>query len=195
MSSFTSFPPSSLTVCRPSSTSHKVLLSYAVPIYPSYWSVATTELQVDDDTDVTNTRTLRAFQSGWETIEESGGLPRLGGSKMPGIMSVQSDGRYLVTAPRNENYMELYRLRQTALVFVRILFGPSQKICALAVADARCISISLGGVLWVHDLDQGWGVEVQERIEDVDEENTRIYFDDRRIVVTTPAYLRTISFD
>jgi hypothetical protein len=114
---------------------------------------------------------------------------------MPGIVSVQSDGRYLVVAPRNENYMELYRLRQNSLVLVRILFGPVQQICALAVADARCISISLDGALWVHDLDQGWGVEVQDKVDGVDVENTRLYFDDRRIVVTTPTHLRTISFD
>jgi hypothetical protein len=198
MSSFTSFPPSSLTVCRPSPLSHKVLLSYAVPIYPAHWSVATTELQVDNCADILSSRTLRAFQQEWQTtIEESSNStpPRTGAGKMPGIVSVQSDGRYLVVAPRNENYMELYRLRQNSLVLVRILFGPVQQICALAVADARCISISLDGALWVHDLDQGWGVEVQDKVDGVDVENTRLYFDDRRIVVTTPTHLRTISFD
>lgn len=201
MSSFTSFPPSSLTVCRPSPLSHKVLLSYAVPIYPAHWSVATTELQVDDQADILSSRTLRALSQGWETAEEDAtgsgndSPPRTGGTKMPGIVSVQSDGRYLVVAPRNENYMELYRLRANALVFVRILFGPVKQICALTVADARCISISLDGALWVHDLDQGRGVEVQDKIDGVDLGNTRIYFDDRRIVVTTPTHLQTISFD
>ncbi|PVG02388.1 hypothetical protein CPB86DRAFT_576350 [Serendipita vermifera] len=195
VSSFSSFPPSSLTICRPNPLSHKVLLSYAVPVYPKHWSVATTELHVDEDADISSTRTLRAYQAKEGPASEAENFRRAAAGRMPAVTSVQSDGRHLVVAPQGENYMELYRLRQSSLAFVKILFGPVKSICAIAVADGRCVCISLDGVIWIYDLDGDWGVEVQDKIDYVDETNTQLYFDDRRIVVTTPTHIQTISFD
>jgi hypothetical protein len=151
---------------------------------------------VDEDADISSTRTLRAYHQSKEGFSsEIDNLRRAAAGKMPAVTSVQSDGRHLVVAPQGENYMELYRLRQSSLGFVKILFGPVQSICAIAVADGRCVCISQDGVLWIYDLDGGWGVEVQDKVDYVDKKNTQLYFDDRRIVVTTPAQIQTISFD
>ncbi|KAG8761012.1 hypothetical protein FRC14_000121 [Serendipita sp. 396] len=195
MSSFTSFQPSSLTISRPSSTSHKVLLSYAVPVYPSHWSAAATQLQLDDTGDIYDTRTLRILQQGWETQTDEDYSDRGKGSKMPAVGSIQTDGRFLVVAPRNENYMELYRLRTNFLSFVRVLFGPSSPICAIAVADARAVTVSLDGNIWIHELERGWSIEVRKLATQVSGNDTCIYFDDRRIVVSTPSFIETISFE
>lgn len=205
LSSFSSFLPTSLRISRPTiSTTHKVLLSYAVPIYPTHWSVATTELLIDPSTTDVRTRTLRVFHSGWEPTEEqdelasppsNGVLSSFNGMKMPAVTDVQTDGRYLVVVPSNENYMLLYRLRQASLAFVRVLFGPIAPVCAIAVADARCVSVSRDGTLWVHDLDSSWEVEVEEKVDVQEEMDVQVCFDDRRIVVTTPSKYWTISFD
>lgn len=202
LSSFSSFPPASLRISRPTTlTTHRILLSYAVPIYPTHWSVATTELLVDPSNIDVHTRNLRVFHSGWELSEESEGTTStsisspFNGMKMPAVTAVQTDGRHLVVAPSNENYMLLYRVRQASLGFVRVLFGPAEPVCAIAIADARCVSISRDGTLWIHDLDNAWSVEVEERVDVQDLQDLQVCFDDRRIVVITPSKFSTISFD
>lgn len=159
--------------------------------------------------DITSTRTLRAFHGGWtiENEEETNTNPSTSPSqintKLPDITALQTDGRHLVVVPANETFMLLYRVRQTSLSFVRVLFGPVEPVCAIAVADARCVGACKDGAVWVWDLEGGAGVrvEVEEPITVGQEEATGVHedmqvcFDDRRIVVVTPIGLRTISFD
>jgi hypothetical protein len=214
LSSFSSFPPASLRISRPTTSAlHKVLLSYAVPIYPAHWSIATTELLIHPPSlstamDITSTRTLRVFHGGWtlENEEEINTSPSASPSQintiLPAITALQTDGRHLVVVSANETFMLLYRVRQTTLSFVRVLFGPAEPVCAIAVADARCVGVCKDGAVWVWDLEggAGGGVEVEEPITVGEEatvvhEDIQVCFDDRRIVVVTPTGLRTISFD
>jgi hypothetical protein len=158
--------------------------------------------------DITSTRTLRVFHGGWtlENEEEINTSPSTSPSqvntKLPAITALQTDGRHLVVVPADETFMLLYRVRQTTLSFVRVLFGPAEPVCAIAVADARCVGVCKDGAVWVWDLEggTGGGVEVEEPITVGEEvtgvhEDIQVCFDDRRIVVVTPTGLRTISFD
>lgn len=76
LSSFTSFPPCGLTLCR-LPTSHKILISHAVPIYPApNWSIASTEVSIERaDRGNISARTFRVFHPDWaDTITGEGGL-------------------------------------------------------------------------------------------------------------------------
>jgi hypothetical protein len=44
LTSFTSFPPSSLVLTIPEPQTYKLLLTYASPVYPAHWSVGVTEV-------------------------------------------------------------------------------------------------------------------------------------------------------
>ncbi len=71
LTSFTSFPPSSLVLSCTSSSTYRLILAYATPVYPSHWSVGATELLISGSDDsrmvVTNTRTTRTMDvpQGW----------------------------------------------------------------------------------------------------------------------------------
>lgn len=44
LSSFTSFPPVSLVLSTPSPNTYKLVLAYAIPVYPQHWTAGATEL-------------------------------------------------------------------------------------------------------------------------------------------------------
>jgi hypothetical protein len=205
MSSFSSFPPSSLTLCRTQSA-YKILLSYAVPIYPQHWSVATTELSVREGEDKVMSRTIRVFNptsATWEDMlpservqSTSGSSPRHG-AKMASVAAVETDGRWLVVAPSDDNLMEVYRIKQNRLVHARTLLGPHHATVGLAVSEGRCVSVSRDGVAWVWDLDGGWGVEVQSErfFEGAVEPGARVVFDERQIAVGCNGRVQIVRFD
>lgn len=205
MSSFSSFPPSSLTLCRTQSA-YKILLSYAVPIYPQHWSVATTELSVREGEDGFMSRTIRVFNPTgaiWEAIppgervQSMSGPPPQYGTKMASVAGVETDGRWLVVAPSDDNLMEVYRIKQNRLVHSRTLLGPHQATVGLAVSEGRCVSVSRDGVAWVWDLEGGWGVEVQSEpfFEGAVEPGARVVFDERQIAVGCNGRVMIVRFD
>ena len=49
LTSYTSYPPSSLVLSRASPALFKLVLSYAVPVFPAHWSIAATELTITSD--------------------------------------------------------------------------------------------------------------------------------------------------
>lgn len=196
LSSFSSFHPSSLTLSCPSPDTHKILLSFAVGVYPSDWSVAISEFQLNEDAMVSGTRTLRTFLTGWDTtIEDPRILLRMEGTKMKAVTAVESDGRFLVTSPKGENYIMVYRLRQKLLTYVRTLAGPIYPIDTFSVADARCVAVSEDGSVWCWDLETSQGVQIADSFTHIISGKTRLLFDDRRILMVTPDYIQTISFD
>lgn len=100
--SYTSFAPSSLSLTRssgaadPSPQVYKLLITYAVPVYPSHWSVGASELiltltphhhrhhrahqthssldvdvDIDIDIDITSSRNVSAIQAGWSPSSPS----------------------------------------------------------------------------------------------------------------------------
>lgn len=104
LTSFTSFPPSSLVLSMPSSTIYKLILAYAMPVYPAHWSVAVTELTISSSTplySVTSTRTTRAFDvpSGWVTDAKLRSVREQWGRKVGCVADAQTDGKWVVFAP------------------------------------------------------------------------------------------------
>ena len=69
LSSFTSFSPSSLVLSTTVPGIFKLVLSYAVPVYPQHWSVGATELIISSSSSMTvsTSRTTKAFDvpQGW----------------------------------------------------------------------------------------------------------------------------------
>lgn len=115
LSSFTSHPPTSLILsAMPSSTSYKLVLAYAIPVYPAHWSVGVTELIISSsgsiasapsslsaDFGVTRTRSARAFDvpQGWIDNDKLQVMRAQWGRKVKQVADTQTDGKWVVLAP------------------------------------------------------------------------------------------------
>lgn len=121
LSSFTSHPPTSLILSAlPSSTSYKLILAYAIPVYPAHWSVGVTELIISSSGSVTatgalsgttslspanftvaGTRSARAFDvpQGWIDDEKLKAMRAQWGRKVKQVADTQTDGKWVVLAP------------------------------------------------------------------------------------------------
>lgn len=125
LSSFTSHPPTSLILSvMPSSTSYKLILAYAVPVYPAHWSVGVTELIISSSGSITSstatfsgtttptplssanftvarTRSTRAFDvpQGWIDEEKLKAMRAQWGRKVKQVADTQTDGKWVVLAP------------------------------------------------------------------------------------------------
>ena len=124
LSSFTSHPPTSLILsAMPSSTSYKLILAYAVPVYPAHWSVGVTELIISSSGSlaptpavsgttgpaplpsanftVAGTRSARAFDvpQGWIDDEKLKTMRAQWGRKVKQVADTQTDGKWVVLAP------------------------------------------------------------------------------------------------
>ncbi|KAI0093284.1 hypothetical protein BDY19DRAFT_882347 [Irpex rosettiformis] len=125
LSSFSSYPPSSLVLTplppthasplllpRPSASSststYKLIITYAVPIYPAHWSVGATELIISSELSgmtVTSTRTVRAFDvpTGWLDVNKMAAMKAQWGRKVRQVADTQSDGKWVVLAPGEDS--------------------------------------------------------------------------------------------
>lgn len=123
LSSFTSHPPTSLIMsAMPSSTSYKLILAYAIPVYPAHWSVGATELIISASGSVTSTsalsgatgpvpfstnftvagtRSARAFDvpQGWIDDVKLQAMRAQWGRKVKQVADTQTDGKWVVLAP------------------------------------------------------------------------------------------------
>ncbi|KAG7098700.1 hypothetical protein E1B28_000613 [Marasmius oreades] len=125
LSSYTSFPPSSLVLSTPSPQTYKLILIYALPVYPAHWSVAATELMIagphsspspnvtiassssylvsnePSPLTILSTRTARALDvpQGWVDDRKLRYLREQWGRKVTRIADTQSDGKWVVLAP------------------------------------------------------------------------------------------------
>ena len=250
LTSFTSHPPTSLVLSAiPSAASYKLVMAYAIPVYPAHWSVGTTELIISPsgviprnrtfntfsresspqgDFQVSITRSARAFDvpQGWIDEQKLQLMRDQWGRKVKQVADTQTDGKWVVLAPgdvpgscpisqeaqpqqtttpqyvsppsHSSSHLQLYRLHMPPissssahtpkLAFVRTLHGPSGPICALSLADARCVGLCANGGIWVWDLEGGDGTEVASPAEGnfvgtagAIRQGT-IAFDERRIV-------------
>jgi len=131
LSSFTSYPPASLVLSTPSPTTYKLVLAYAVPVYPGHWSVGATEVMISKSltlsTDsrslisspaffeefkhalpssmgVITTRTIRAVDVplGWVDEKKLRAIREQWSRKVSRVADAQSDGKWLVLAPGDE---------------------------------------------------------------------------------------------
>ena len=260
LTSFTSHPPTSLVLsAMPSAASYKLVMAYAIPVYPAHWSVGATELIISplgviprQQTfsassresslpgvfEVSVTRSARAFDvpQGWIDEHKLQLMRDQWGRKVKQVADTQTDGKWVVLAPgditdassisqgsseagtafqeahpqppatppymspssHSSSHLQLYRLHMPPLssssahtpklTFVRTLHGPLGPICALSLADGRCVSLSANGGIWVWDLEGGDGTEVAGPVEGSFAGTTgankhgTIAFDERRIV-------------
>ncbi|KAK0225964.1 hypothetical protein IW262DRAFT_1540078 [Armillaria fumosa] len=120
LTSFTSFPPTSLVLSTPSSSTYKLVMVYAIPVYPAHWSVGATEVVISGhsystsnisrssalalDTEpmtVVSTRTTRSFDlpSGWIDERKLRSIREQWSRKVSSIADTQTDGKWVVLAP------------------------------------------------------------------------------------------------
>lgn len=111
-------------------------------------------------------------------------------------------------------HLQLYRLHFPSsnsattppkLTFVRTLHGQTGSISSLALADGRCVSLSLNGSIWVWDLESGGGAEVaaacdidlegDEAVESRTSGKNTVVFDERRIISAGRRGLQIRRFD
>ena len=130
LNSFTSYPPASLVLSTPSLTTYKLVLAYAVPVYPGHWSVGVTELiisksltsltssrslisspafheefnHVSPSMRVITTRTIRAVDVpfGWVDENKLRAMREQWSRKVSRVADAQSDGKWLILAPGDE---------------------------------------------------------------------------------------------
>ena len=128
LTSFTSFPPTSLVLSTPSAITYKLVLVYAVPVYPAHWSVGATELVISGATisstptlsslpsvvsqspptvgamSVLSTRTTRAIDipQGWVDDQKLRSMREQWNRKVSRVADTQTDGKWIVLAPGEE---------------------------------------------------------------------------------------------
>ncbi|KAI6110530.1 hypothetical protein EDD16DRAFT_1694294 [Pisolithus croceorrhizus] len=123
LNSFTSHPPASVVLSAMSiPLSFKLVLAYAVPVYPSHWSVGATELIISHfgsissssvtlieppkaatpgNFVVSETRSARAFDvpQGWIDENKLQAMSAQWGRKVTQVADTQTDGKWVVLAP------------------------------------------------------------------------------------------------
>lgn len=112
LTSFTSFPPSSLVLSAPSPSTYKLVLAYAIPVYPAHWSVGATELMISytppsdsssssSRMSVSGTRTARTIDlpQGWMDETKLRAARAQWARKVARVADTQTDGKWVVLAP------------------------------------------------------------------------------------------------
>ncbi|KAF5370804.1 hypothetical protein D9758_001963 [Tetrapyrgos nigripes] len=124
LTSFTSFPPTSLVLSMPTPSTYKLILTYAIPVYPAHWSVGVTELiiaglptansstlpssssflspEVEPMT-IISTRTARAVDipQGWIDERKLAQMREQWSRKVARIADVHTDGKWVILAPED----------------------------------------------------------------------------------------------
>ncbi|KAF7361782.1 hypothetical protein MVEN_00522400 [Mycena venus] len=111
LTAYTTFPPTSLILsAQTPGIRYKLVLTYAVPIFPLHFSIGVTELIISGSHEssapggsmsVVSTRTARALDvpTGWIDQEKLRSMKEQWGRKLLRIQDTQSDGKWVVLAP------------------------------------------------------------------------------------------------
>ncbi|KAF9451985.1 hypothetical protein P691DRAFT_662064 [Macrolepiota fuliginosa MF-IS2] len=132
LSSFTSFPPVSLVLSTPSPSTYKLILTYAIPVYPQHWTAGATELIISgprmvvasgpnpptpsdsspslenpsrsENLAVLSTRTARAVDVpfGWIDERKLRIMREQWCRKVNRVADIQTDGKWLILAPGDQ---------------------------------------------------------------------------------------------
>ena len=130
LSSFTSFPPVSLVLSAPSPKIYKLVLAYAIPVFPQHWTAGATELMISkptmmvefapdsarQDTSsltpspesqtliVLNTRTTRAIDIpfGWVDEQQLRVMREQWSRKVIRVADIQTDGKWVILSPGDQ---------------------------------------------------------------------------------------------
>ncbi|KAJ4483277.1 hypothetical protein J3R30DRAFT_3447351 [Lentinula aciculospora] len=122
LSSFTSFPPTSLVLSTTSVSTYRLVLAYAIPVYPAHWSVGATELIIagppsssdlphssaflgpaHSPMTIISTRTARALDvpQGWVDEKKLRLMREQWSRKVSRVADTQTDGKFVVIAPED----------------------------------------------------------------------------------------------
>ncbi|THV02382.1 hypothetical protein K435DRAFT_775584 [Dendrothele bispora CBS 962.96] len=124
LTSFTSYPPTSLVLSTPTASTYKLVLAYALPVYPAHWSVGVTELIIAGPASSTraslpssssylspdvepmtilSTRTARAIDvpQGWIDERKLRYMREQWSRRVARIADTQTDGKWVVLAPED----------------------------------------------------------------------------------------------
>lgn len=103
LSSFTSYPPSSMVLTPTSPSTYKLILAYAIPVFPAHWSVGATEIVISSEPSmvVMSSRTTRAMDvpNGWIDEQRMRTLREQWSRKVERVADTQTDGKWVVLAP------------------------------------------------------------------------------------------------
>lgn len=126
LTSFTSYPPTSLVLSAPSPDIYKLILTYSVPVYPRHWSVGVTELIISGPSRspnsitsklslsslphqssiaqpmcVASTRSTRAVDvpQGWMDEDKLRYMQEQWSRKVARVSDTQTDGKWVILAP------------------------------------------------------------------------------------------------
>ncbi|KAJ3763986.1 hypothetical protein EV360DRAFT_32345 [Lentinula raphanica] len=120
--SFTSFPPTSLVLSTTATATYKLVLAYAIPVYPAHWSVGATEVIIAGlprkselphsssllapghaALSIISTRTTRALDvpQGWVDEKKLSLMREQWSRKVSRVADTQTDGKFVVLAPED----------------------------------------------------------------------------------------------
>ncbi|ESK97050.1 f-box domain containing protein [Moniliophthora roreri MCA 2997] len=122
LTSFTSYPPSCMVLSAPTNSAYKLVIAYAIPVYPAHWSVGVTELIITNHSgseptlssshylsdiatippmSILSTRTARAVDvpQGWIDERKLRYMREQWSRKVSRIADTQTDGKWVVLAP------------------------------------------------------------------------------------------------
>ncbi|KIP08278.1 hypothetical protein PHLGIDRAFT_104517 [Phlebiopsis gigantea 11061_1 CR5-6] len=101
LSSFTSYPPSSLVLTPAGSSTYRLIIAYAIPVFPAHWSVGATELIITASIVVSSSRSIRAYDvpSGWIDEHKLRLVREQWGRRVARVSDTQTDGKWVVLAP------------------------------------------------------------------------------------------------
>lgn len=131
LTSFTSFPPVSMILSAPSPGTYKLVLAYAIPVYPQHWTAGATELIISnprmvvpsschplpsdsppsretssqsDVLTVLGTRTARAVDVpfGWIDERKLRVMREQWCRKVTRVADIQTDGKWVILAPGDQ---------------------------------------------------------------------------------------------
>jgi hypothetical protein len=108
LTSFTSFPPSSLVLSGPNANANafKLVLTYASPVYPHHFSVGATELIISinspgiEPVRVLSTRSTKSVDTpqGWIDEKKLRLMREQWNRKVAGVAACETDGKWVVLA-------------------------------------------------------------------------------------------------
>ncbi|CAK5281759.1 unnamed protein product [Mycena citricolor] len=107
LTTYTAFPPTSLVLSAQPGDRYKLVLTYAMPVFPVHFSIGATELIIASSHDpmasltVISTRTARALDvpPGWIDQDKLRCLREQWSRKLLHIQDTQSDGKWIVVGP------------------------------------------------------------------------------------------------
>ncbi|GMK53470.1 hypothetical protein CspeluHIS016_0100560 [Cutaneotrichosporon spelunceum] len=157
------FHPCSLSVfpdrSKEGSGLFRAALTYTAPLYPSSWTIAVQELQVDiARRDVSRTE---AFTTPKPKLEWPRHLSPVAGVRNP--IGVGSDGRWCVLAGDGAVvYVYALPLGEGGITHVQTLLAPAAGVASIALLAGRCVCGSRDGRVLIWDLDDAHAGEEGE---------------------------------